>query len=250
MTNTPTLTATSTPTLTATSTPTLTPTLTSVTFAISSQTPYDSTVNVGASVAYAQIYSATNQAYTATWQVSSNQGVGPQTIASYSGTLNVGISAWTAMAAIDATVTAYGGGYYNHGGAGYYNFTITAGGNSLSTGFIKINTQSVTQGYEDCGCGCKDANGNIVGSWEQDTYETCNDNCCCYDCNGDGITACGDPNDPNYDTSNPPCRKDCNAGDNAACGESCNYEWGCTAGTYDCDQCPYDIYGAINYPQY
>jgi len=234
--------------LTATSTPTLT----STPLAIVDQSADNQTAIAGNAVAYATVYSPTTSAYTATWQAWMGGGQVPRTISSFSGTLSAGNNNFSGATAIDASFYDYGAGYYNVGGAGYYRFTITVGGVSVSTGFIKINTQGVTQGYQDCGCGCKDAYGNIVGSYEETTQNVCHDNCCCYDCNGDGITACGNPADPDYDDSNPPCQNKCGDGVTDACGESCNDEtsYNCTAGTYNCDQCPYDIYGSINYPQY
>lgn len=231
-----------TPTLTVTLTPTVTPT--PIPFSITYQSPADQTIDLGNSVVNVTVYAPSGGTYTATWQVwnGSSRYV---TISSPSGTLGSGYNNFNGPGALSGTFTSYGGGpyqYYNeNGGAGYYKFTITVGGTSIDTGFIRVYTRDAYA----CDCWCKSYGGGPqVGDYVCYGGESCSDNCCCYDCNGDGITCC--------DGGNPVsncCRAECDPGDpGSACGTTCTCPtyYYCTAGSYSCETC----YGSTFSPQY
>jgi hypothetical protein len=138
------------------------------------------------------------------------------------------------------------------GEAGYYsvsiyfpsfNLTMTSGPNGIN---IRGPDYQQTNYYNDECCRYGGCESGCNGSG---TYSEQTEGCCCYDCNGDGITACGDPADPEYDDSNPPCRGDCNPGDGAACGWDTNtycYNGSMVNCPYETVSTTYDIY---YYPQ-
>jgi hypothetical protein len=111
------------------------------------------------------------------------------------------------------------------GGAGGYAIVLSFPniGLNMSPTYGRIdvrgpNYQQTVWHDDEC---CRNG-GCETGCNGSTTHEECNDNCCCYDCNGDGITACGNPADPDYDDSNPPCQRFCGDGVTDACGQSCN----------------------------
>ena len=257
-TTTPTPTATPTPTPTATPTPTPTtggstptpmPTPTTSTLSITYQTPDNQTVSVGYSVAGATVYAPAGGAYTVTWVVWNGNGShSPRTVSTTSGTLAAGaIQGFAGPSAINDTFTDNGSVYYNdNGGAGYYKFTITVGAVSINTGFIRVNTQTVTLvGTDECNCACKDGGGNVVGTWTQGD-EICEDACCNYDCDNNHVGCV----DVTGDISQC-CRNECNPGDpGTACGQNCYTDWYCTSGERVCDTCDVYGYGNVNNPQF
>ena len=244
VTMTPTPTSTPTPTPTLTPTPTPTPT---ILFSITSQTSNNSTVNEGDSVVDVQIYSS-GGSYTIVWEVW-NGGSRYVTLSTTSGTISSGYNNFYGPNAIPDQFYSYGSGagqYYNeNGGAGYYKATITVGGASVNTGYIKINTRDT---YE-CDCWCKNYSGGPqVGNYECYGGETCTDNCCEIDCSGDCNSAYGcrnecDQSDFDYCNENYcPCSP-------TACGQtcSCNTYYYCNGGgTYSCETCE----GTVYYAQY
>ena len=187
-------------------------------------------------------------AYTASYLGSNGCGGGNARLegGTYTGTLPAsGTHAISGPAAINGVIASYKANTI--GEAGYYSVDIyfPSFNLTLSGGTSTINIrgpdyqETVWYDNECCRSNGGDCNyGSCTGqSVTVTTDET--ENCCCYDCNNDGITACGDPADPEYDDSNPPCRDSCNDnGDGSACGSTTNYYYDCNGnGTWS--NCPY-----------
>lgn len=213
----------------------------------------------------------TGLAYTVTWYGSNNDCWGvnwgngyyqkPQgaLATTYSGTLaGGGVSAISGPTAYNGHFSQYYSWPYTNseqngtlGRAGRYAYSIyfsslgltltspSLGSSSSGWDYVYIRGEDYqhTVYYNDECCrngGCESGCNGYAIEVTSDQSE----NCCCYDCNGDGITACGDPNDPNYDSSNPPCRAECNPGDiGSACGWTTNYYYNCGQGSVV--NCPY-----------
>jgi len=196
----------------------------------------------------------TGLAYTASYTATNNCGGGyaRSVNGTYTGTLAAsGTHAISGPSAINNVIASYKANTI--GEAGYYSvsiyfpsFNLTLSNSGTSGINIRGPDYQQTNYYNDECCrngGCESGcNGST-------THEECNDNCCCYDCNGDGITACGDPADPDYDDSNPPCQNKCGDGVTDACGQSCNTA--CDNGSLV--NCPYETvsttYDIYYYPQ-
>ena len=117
---------------------------------------------------------------------------------------------------------------------------------SINTGFIRVNTQTVTLvGTDECNCACKDGGGNVVGTWTQGD-EICEDACCNYDCDNNHVGCV----DVTGDISQC-CRNECNPGDpGTGCGQNCYTDWYCTSGDRVCETCDVYGYGSVNNPQF
>ena len=104
------------------------------------------------------------------------------------------------------------------GNPGFYKCVVTNAGGSVSTPWVQVGVYET----QSCNCICNAPNN-----------ENCTDNCCCFDCNLDGITCCDSP--PGNPVSNC-CRAECTPGDPGyACGSTCT----CNPGGYTCDTCYY-----------
>lgn len=117
------------------------------------------------------------------------------------------------------------------------NYTVTVGGAGShstiatnSTTITSVNNYNGSPGggglayASSPGCvteECNDTNCTCPGG------ETCVEECCCYDCSGDGVTCCDDGGTPQTC-----CRGECEPGEP---GYACGYSCSCPGG-YQCDQ--------------
>ena len=192
----------------------------------------------------------TGLAYTASYTGTNGCGGGNARTetGTYTGTLAAnGTHAISGPAAINGSIDT--GNSNTIGEAGYYsvsidfpsfNLTLSGSGSTIYIRGPDYETQTGTNtGCLYNGSNCEDQNPSWGNS--PSVSSTTTEDCCCYDCNNDGITACGDPADPEYDDSNPPCRDSCNDnGDGSACGSTTTTEYTCDY-NYVYTECP--IYG-------